>query len=167
MGDSCRPIGHLGLFDGWRSGKPYSTYIYHLFRRPSYCPFLLQHHIVRHSEMASHNANTVEETHSLKPQAGHKTEAEGGQLTLCLISHILICVPGENHGECGGSSDELWKQYNERIEKQDNEMVERWKGEAESTIIFVCTVPHSSAYLPPKEHDQGWSFLSCRGSFHC
>ncbi|KAF8256790.1 hypothetical protein EI94DRAFT_1553073, partial [Lactarius quietus] len=40
-------------------------------------------------------------------------------------------------GESGGSSDELWEKYLEEIEKHDNEMVERWKGEADSTIIFA------------------------------
>ena len=57
------------------------------------------------------------------------------------INHILTRVPGKRHGESGGSSDELWKRYLEEIEKQDNKMIERWKGEADSTIIFVCAGP--------------------------
>lgn len=72
--------------------------------------------------MASTDTIIVEKTPSLDaPQREHKTEADDG----------------ENHGESGGTSDELWKKYLEEIEKQDNEMVERWKGEADSTIIFA------------------------------
>lgn len=75
------------------------------------------------------------------PQREHKTEAGGG----------------ENHGEAGGSSDEMWKKYLEEIEKQDNEMVERWKGEADSTIIFaglfsavvVVSIVESYKWLSP------------------
>ena len=90
--------------------------------------------------MAAYDANTFEKTHFLNaPQVEHTAEAEGGQLSLCLINHILTRVPGENHEESRGSTDELWKKYLEEIEKQDDEMVERWKGEADSTIIFVCT----------------------------
>lgn len=87
---------------------------------------------------------TVEKIHSLYAlQVEHITEAEGGQLSLCPINHILTRIPEKNHGdsESGGSTDELWKKYLEEIEKQDGEMIERWKGEADSTIIFVCISP--------------------------
>ena len=92
--------------------------------------------------MAAHDANTFEKTHYLNaPQVEYKTEAEGRGLFLCLINRILTRVPGENHEESGSSTDKLWKKHLEEIEKQDDEMVERWKGEADTTIIFVCTGP--------------------------
>ena len=93
--------------------------------------------------MVSTDAIVVEKIPSLDaPQrVQEKAEAEDGQSTHSPINHILTRVPGEKHGGSGGSSDELWKKYLEEIEKQDNEMIERWKGEADSTIIFVCAGP--------------------------
>ncbi|KAN0137285.1 hypothetical protein V8E53_004730, partial [Lactarius tabidus] len=108
--------------------------------------------------MASPDPTIVEKSPFFDaPQREHKTEAEGGQLTLCLINHILTRVPGKKRGESGGSNDELWTKYTEEIEKQDNEMVERWKGEADSTIIFaglfsavvVVSIVESYKWLSP------------------
>ncbi|KAI9467390.1 hypothetical protein BJY52DRAFT_1413490 [Lactarius psammicola] len=64
------------------------------------------------------NANMVDETQTLNTsQHEHKTEAQGGEIY-------------------GGSSGKLWSMYLAEIEKQDKEMAERWKGEADSALIF-------------------------------
>ncbi|KAI9467391.1 hypothetical protein BJY52DRAFT_1413491 [Lactarius psammicola] len=69
--------------------------------------------------MASPNANMVDETQTLNTsQHEHKTGAQGGEIY-------------------GGSSAKLWSMYLTEIEKQDKEMVERWKGEADSALIFA------------------------------
>ncbi|KAI9435373.1 hypothetical protein BJY52DRAFT_1390697 [Lactarius psammicola] len=69
--------------------------------------------------MASPNANMVDETQTLNTsQHEHKTEAQGGEIY-------------------GGSSAKLWSMYLTEIEKQDKEMVERWKGEADSALMFA------------------------------
>ena len=115
-----------------------------LLSRSSHLPFSISLSIALFGiQMTSTDAIIVEKTPPLDaPQrVQKKAEAEDGQLTHSPINHILTRVPGEKHGESGGSSDELWKRYLEEIEKQDNEMIERWKGEADSTIIFVCAGP--------------------------
>ena len=76
------------------------------------------------------------------------SQLELGLLILCLISHVLIRVPGETGG---GFSDRLWSMYLNETQDQDKEMVERWKGEADSALIFVCASPtirisHSKAH---------------------
>lgn len=89
--------------------------------------------------MASPNANVVDETQTLQaPQFKYKTEVQGGLLTLHLMNHIFIRVPGEIHG---GSSGKPWSMYHTETKKLDKEMVERWKGEAESALIFVRASP--------------------------
>ncbi|KAI9458005.1 hypothetical protein BJY52DRAFT_1150032, partial [Lactarius psammicola] len=50
------------------------------------------------------------------------------------MNRVLILVPGETYG---GSSGRPWSIYLTETEKQDKEMVERWKGEADSTLIFA------------------------------
>ena len=75
------------------------------------------------------NTNKFDDAQTLyAPQLGHKTD--GGLLTLYLMVPILIHVPGEIDG---GSSGEL-----REIEKQNKEMVERWKDEADTGLVFVC-----------------------------
>ncbi len=88
----------------------------------------------------------VDETQTLHAsQLEHKTEAQGGLLTFCLMNRILIRVPGEIDG---GSSGRLWSIYLTETEKQDKEMVERWKGEADSALIFVCAGPTILCIFP-------------------
>src|SRR6266702_775544 len=93
--------------------------------------------------MASPHANMVDddddETQTLDAsQLEDKTEAQGGLLTFCPMDRVLIPVPGETYG---GSSGRPWSIYLTETEKQDKEMVERWKGEADSALIFVCAGP--------------------------
>ena len=81
--------------------------------------------------MASPKANMDEfdDTQTLyAPQLEHKTD--GGLSTLYLMDPILIHVPGEIDK---GTSGELTE-----IEKQDKEMVKRWKDEADTGLVFVC-----------------------------
>ena len=81
--------------------------------------------------MASPKANTnkFDDAQILyAPQLEHKTY--GGLLTFYLMDPILIHVPGEIDR---GSSGELTE-----IEKRDKEMVERWKDEADTGLVFVC-----------------------------
>ena len=96
--------------------------------------------------MASLDANIVDETQNLHAsQLEHETEVHGGLLTLCLMIHILIRVPGEIGG---GSSGRLWSMYLTETQNQDKEMVERWKGEADSALIFVCASPTILCVFP-------------------
>jgi hypothetical protein len=72
------------------------------------------------------------------------TVTKGGMLTLYLTNRILIHVP-EKGGY--GSSDTF-----EETERLDKEMVERWLGEADSIIIFVCTGSTFLCISPSKKH---------------
>jgi hypothetical protein len=84
--------------------------------------------------MASPKANSDEfdDTQTLYvPHLEHKTQAQAGMSALHLINRILILSPGETDG---GSSSEP-----SDIEKVDKEMFERWKDEADSALVFVCT----------------------------
>ena len=81
--------------------------------------------------MASSKANMDEfdDTQTLyAPQLELKTD--GGLSTLYLMDPILIDVTGEiNEGSFGEPTE---------IEKQDKEMIERWKDEADTNLVFVC-----------------------------
>lgn len=55
-------------------------------------------------------------------------------LALSIMNYILTCVLGDIYGD---SSGELMPE----IEKQDREMCERWKEEADTTLIFVSVLP--------------------------
>ena len=52
---------------------------------------------------------------------GNDVEKQEGLLTLYLMNLILIRIPDFT-----------------KIERQDKEMVERWKDEADSILLFVC-----------------------------
>ena len=81
--------------------------------------------------MASPKANTekFDDSQTLyAPQLEHKTD--DGLLALLLMDPILIHLPGEIDGGSAGDVTE--------IEKQDKEMVERWKDEADTGLVFVC-----------------------------
>ena len=58
------------------------------------------------------------------------TVSLGGMLALYLINRILIRVPEKNNDGASAMFEET--------ERLDKEMVERWLGEADSIIIFVC-----------------------------
>jgi hypothetical protein len=85
--------------------------------------------------MASPKENTIDFDHTQVPYAQlecqRDPEAQGGLLTLPLINRILTRVPGDIYGDRSG-------ELTPEVEKLDREMVERWKEEAESTLIFVC-----------------------------
>ena len=85
--------------------------------------------------MASPKANTFDFDHTQVPYAHleskRDSEAQGGQLTPPLIDRILIRVPGGIYGDRPG-------ELTPEIEKLDKQMVERWKEEAQTTLIFVC-----------------------------
>ncbi|KAH8990164.1 hypothetical protein EDB86DRAFT_2807450, partial [Lactarius hatsudake] len=57
---------------------------------------------------------------------------------VCLLarstSFDLIRVPGENHGD---SSDGLWSIYLTEAEKQDQQVIESWKGDADGILVFT------------------------------
>lgn len=108
--------------------------------------------------MASPKANTIDIYYTPAPYASqleHKTEDQGGMLTLSVMNRILTRVLGEIHG---GSADELMPE----IEKQDREMCERWKGEADSHLIFVRAHPTIFFIVPYQAHFQGRSVLGRR-----
>ncbi|KAI9458012.1 hypothetical protein BJY52DRAFT_1150035, partial [Lactarius psammicola] len=97
--------------------------------------------------MASPNANMVgddDETQTLNAsQLEHKTGTPGGEIY-------------------GGPSGGPWSMYLTETEKKDKEMVERWKGEADSALIFaglfsaVVTVSlvESYKFLSPDPGDE-------------
>ena len=70
--------------------------------------------------------------------------AIGGMLALHLMNHILIRVPEENNDGATATFGET--------ERLDKEMIERWLGEADSTIIFVCARSTILGISPSKEH---------------
>ena len=90
------------------------------------------------------------------PQLDRKTE---GLLTLYLINPILIRVPGGTYFD---SSDELAE-----VDRQDKDMVERWKSEADSVLVFVCAGSTILCIFHSKEHTQGWSVLSSWRGLRC
>jgi hypothetical protein len=67
---------------------------------------------------------------------------------MLIISHftsrILIPVPGEKYGD---SSDAVWSMYLTEAEKQDKDVIERWKGDTDGILVFVSPIP-SCIYLP-------------------
>lgn len=65
-----------------------------------------------------------------KLQFGHMAVSLAGMLTLYLMDRTLIQVPEKNND--GASA--MFKEK----EELDKEMIERWLGEADSIIIFVC-----------------------------
>ncbi len=49
---------------------------------------------------------------------------------------------GDNYGD---SSGKLWSMYLTEAEKEDKEITDAWKGEADSTLVFVS----ANVYIPP------------------
>jgi hypothetical protein len=98
--------------------------------------------------MASPKANTIDIYYTPAPYASqveHKTVDQGGLLTFSVLNRILTRVLGGIHG---GLAGELMSE----IEKQDKEMCERWKEEADSYLIFVCAHPTILFIVPYKAH---------------
>jgi hypothetical protein len=52
---------------------------------------------------------------------------------------------GDNYGD---SSGKLWSMYLTETEKEDKEITERWKGEADSILVFVSVNIQSRFILP-------------------
>jgi hypothetical protein len=50
----------------------------------------------------------------------------------------LIRLPGENYGDPSGR---LWMMYLTEAEKEDKEITESWKGDAEGILVFVSPRP--------------------------
>jgi hypothetical protein len=74
-----------------------------------------------------------------------EVHVQGGLLTLYLMNHILIHVLlGEI---CCGSSSETTE-----TERLDKEMVERWKSEADTVLVFVGASSTILGAFPSKEH---------------
>ena len=96
----------------------------------------------------------------IEKSLGQKPEVrvQCGLLTHYLIILILTHVPGEI---CGGSSSELTE-----TERLDKEMVERWKSEADSVLVFVCAgFTILGVYPLNNTFQQGRSVHGCRLSF--
>ena len=90
--------------------------------------------------MASPKASSddFDDTQTLYTQhLEHKTQAQAGMWTLHLMNRILIHSPEETDGGSSGEPSE--------IEKQDKEMFERWKDEADGALLFVCAGSTKSA----------------------
>ena len=72
------------------------------------------------------------------PADSRDAEAQRGMLICCFTGCILICVPGENYGDPSGR---LWMMYLIEAEKEDKEITESWKGDAEGILVFVSARP--------------------------
>ena len=72
------------------------------------------------------------------------TVAQGGTLELYLMNSILIHVLEKDNDGYSATFEE--------IERLDKEMVERWLGEADSVIIFVCASSTILSISPSEEH---------------
>ena len=72
------------------------------------------------------------------------TVAQGGTLDLYLMNSILIHVPEKDNDGYSATFEET--------ERLDKEMVERWLGEADSVIIFVCASSTILSISPSEEH---------------
>ena len=59
-------------------------------------------------------------------------------LVWCFTGCILIRVPGENYGD---SSGRLWMMYLTKAEKDDKEIAQNWKEEADKILVFVSAYP--------------------------
>ena len=93
----------------------------------------------------------IEKSSEQKPEV----QVQGCQLKYCLIILILTHLPGEI---CGGSSSELTE-----TERLDKEMVERWKSEADSVLVFVCAgFTILGVYSLNNMFQQGRSVHGCR-----
>ena len=90
------------------------------------------------------------------PQLDHKID---GLLIPYLMNPILIPVPG---GTYFGTPDELAE-----MDRQDKEMVERRKSEADSVLVFVCADSTTLCIFHSKKHVQGWAVLSSWRRLHC
>ncbi|KAH8977584.1 hypothetical protein EDB86DRAFT_2814107, partial [Lactarius hatsudake] len=80
-----------------------------------------------------HDNSDLDEKASNTSQPEYKPSAQEGQLIFCLINRILICVPGETSKGPSG----LWLEYLEELRKRDEVMIERYKGGAESLLLFA------------------------------
>jgi hypothetical protein len=68
------------------------------------------------------------------PADSRDAEAQRGMLVYCFTGCNLIRVPGENYGDPSGR---LWMMYLTEAEKEDKEITESWKGDAEGILVFV------------------------------
>ena len=95
-----------------------------------------------------------------KSQFGHMTSIDG-MLALYLMNRILIRVSEKNNDDASAKFKET--------ERLDKEMIERWLGEADSTIIFVCARSTILSVSPSKLKNifQGYSVLGCRRGLPC
>ena len=84
-----------------------------------------------------------------------------GMLALYLMNRILIRVSEKNNDDASAKFKET--------ERLDIEMIERWLGEADSTIIFVCARSTILSVSPSKLKNifQGYSVLGCRCGLPC
>ena len=69
----------------------------------------------------------------------------------------------------GDSSGKLWSIYLAEAEKEDKELTEAWKGEADSILVFVGTIVHACFHpspLNPKAILKDWSVFRHRRGLH-
>ena len=74
-----------------------------------------------------------------QPPADYRdVEAQRGMLVSCFTGSKLIRLPGENYGDPSGR---LWMMYLTEAEKEDKEITESWRGDAEGILVFVSARP--------------------------
>ena len=77
------------------------------------------------------------------PVDSRDAEVRRGMLVYCFTGCNLIRLPGENYGDPSGR---LWMMYLTEAEKEDKEITESWRGDAEGILVFVSTRP-STFYI--------------------
>src|SRR6266404_4387220 len=80
----------------------------------------------------------VDDTQTLNAPQLEKTEVPCGMLTFYVGFVFLSMVLDEIDG---GSPGRLWSTYLTETKEQDKAMIERWKGEADSAVVFVSVGP--------------------------
>ena len=79
----------------------------------------------------------------VQPVDSRDAEAQRGMLVYCFTGCNLISLPGENYGDPSGR---LWMMYLTEAEKEDKEITESWKGDAEGILVFV-SAPSFTFYV--------------------
>ena len=76
---------------------------------------------------------------TIDPEAQRAYSFDGRRSGMCISNldqqnHVLIHALGDNYGDSAGR---LWSMYLTEAEKEDKELTEAWKGEADSILVFV------------------------------
>ena len=104
---------------------------------------------------------------TIDPEA-QKSDIPDGRRSGMYISNLeqdsaLIRELGDNYGD---SSGKLWSMYLAKAEKEDKELTDAWKGEADSILVFVRFFPTYSPLWITKAFIEDWSILCYCGDLY-